>query len=128
MPLYEWPAEGDLHGIQQPGPISDPPTLKDLSNVHSLKHHLFLATPKFPSETLGKLVLLEHRLCQAILNNSPSKFSESQEVNTVSEQVQELRATLSANINTAKDQTAQTATTIEQKIDTVDRKPGGEEN
>ncbi|KAF9488681.1 hypothetical protein BDN71DRAFT_1435970 [Pleurotus eryngii] len=83
MPPYEWPAANDLHGVQSPPPISDPPTLRDLSNTYGLKHHLFLATSgvffrspyckpysqlvaDYPNEALGNLVLLEHNLCHSL--------------------------------------------------------------
>ncbi|KAF4571041.1 hypothetical protein EYR36_001689 [Pleurotus pulmonarius] len=67
MPPYEWPAANDLCGLQTPPPISDPPTLQDLSNVYVLKHDFFLATSRNPNDTLGKLVLLEHKMCRSRL-------------------------------------------------------------
>ncbi|KAL4263898.1 hypothetical protein AB1N83_005122 [Pleurotus pulmonarius] len=66
-PPYEWPAANDLCGLQTPPPISDLPTLQDLSNVYVLKHDLFLATSRHPNDTLGKLVLLEHKMCRSRL-------------------------------------------------------------
>ncbi|EPQ57660.1 hypothetical protein GLOTRDRAFT_137918 [Gloeophyllum trabeum ATCC 11539] len=63
---FNWPAPDELLGVQPPRPISDPPSLKDLSNVYRLQHDLFRQTKIHPNEVLGRLVLLEHNLCEAV--------------------------------------------------------------
>lgn len=41
MAAFEWPPDDELKGLFRPPPISNPPTIRDLSNVFHLKRDLF---------------------------------------------------------------------------------------
>ncbi|KAF7426501.1 hypothetical protein PC9H_008870 [Pleurotus ostreatus] len=125
MAAFEWPPDDELKGLFRPPPISNPPTIRDLSNVFHLKRDLFQVSDTYSNETVGKLVLLEHNLCRASLNEAPEPEPEPHGLQAILQQMQESQTMLLAAIDAARAEAATAAQANAAAIAALDARVAG---